>query len=79
LGIIHDDLHCNAVRVTGGDPVRLKFAATHAADAGLEVWLSPFTTSLTVDELWALFEDCATHAERLRRQGAAASAALRRR
>jgi hypothetical protein len=33
MRIIRDDLHCNAVRVTGGYPDRLKIAATHAADA----------------------------------------------
>lgn len=34
MRIIRDDLHCNAVRNTGGDVERLKIAATHAADAG---------------------------------------------
>src|SRR5438552_823207 len=31
MQIIHDDLHCNTVRVTGGDPDRLEIAANHAA------------------------------------------------
>jgi hypothetical protein len=57
------------VRITGGDPDRLKIAATHAADAGLEVWLCPFTNGLTQDELLDLLADCAEHAERLRRNG----------
>jgi hypothetical protein len=70
MRIIHDDLHCNAVRVTGGYVDRLKIAATHAADAGLEVWLSPFTNGLTQDELLDLLADCAEHAERLRSNGA---------
>jgi hypothetical protein len=69
MRIIRDDLHCNAVRITGGDPDRLKIAATHAADAGLEVWLCPFTNGLTQDELLDLLADCAEHAERLRRNG----------
>jgi hypothetical protein len=51
LRVIRDDLHCNAVRITGGDLERLKTAASSAAAAGLEVWLSPFTTDLTADEL----------------------------
>jgi hypothetical protein len=38
LRIIRDDLHCNAVRVMGGDPERPELAATYAADLGLEVW-----------------------------------------
>lgn len=70
MRVIRDDLHCNAVRITGGDPVRLKTAATHAADAGLEVWLCPFTNGLTQDALLELLADCAAHAERLRRNGA---------
>jgi len=70
MRIIRDDLHCNAVRITGGYLDRLKFAASCAADAGLEVWLCPFTNGLTQDELLDLLADCAEHAERLRRNGA---------
>jgi hypothetical protein len=58
------------VRVTGGDPDRLEVAARHAAEAGLEVWWSPFTCDLTAGELLDLLGDCAERAERLRRQGA---------
>jgi hypothetical protein len=68
--VIHDDLLCAAVRVTGGDPDRLEIAATYAADAGLEVWFSPFTCDLTTGELLALLADCAERAERLRQRGA---------
>jgi len=67
---IRDDLHCNAVRITGGDVDRLEIAAIHAAAAGLEVWLSPFTCDLTTDELLNFLADCAERAERLRQQGA---------
>jgi hypothetical protein len=70
LEIIRDDLHCTAVRVTGGDPDRLEVAATHAAALGLEVWLSPFTCDLTRDQLLELLVDCAERAERLRQRGA---------
>ncbi|WP_127357110.1 hypothetical protein [Actinacidiphila soli] len=35
MRIIADDLHCTAVRVTGGDPERLSVAAEYAAAAGL--------------------------------------------
>jgi hypothetical protein len=70
LRIIRDDLHCNAVRVMGGDPERLELAATLAADLGLEVWFSPYPLELTTDELLSLFADCAERAERLRRRGA---------
>ena len=71
LEIIRDDLCCNAVRVTGGDPARLELAAAHAADLGLEVWFSPYPLELTADEMLALFPDCAERAERLRQRGAA--------
>jgi hypothetical protein len=70
LGIIRDDLHCNAVRVIGGDPERLELAATYAADLGLEVWFSPYPLELTTDEMLALFADCAERAERLQQRGA---------
>jgi len=70
LRIIRTDLHCNAVRVTGGDPERLEIAAGIAAEAGLEVWFSPFTCDLTYEEMLDLLADCAARAERLRRQGA---------
>jgi hypothetical protein len=70
LRIIRDVLHCNAVRVMGGDPERLEVAATCAADLGLEVWFSPYPLELTTDELLSLFADCAERAERLRRRGA---------
>jgi hypothetical protein len=70
MRVIHDALHCTAVRITGGDPDRLEIAARHAADAGLEVWFCPFTNGLTQDALLALLGDCAERAERLRCRGA---------
>jgi hypothetical protein len=70
LRIIRDDLHCNAVRIMGGDPERLELAATYAADLGLEVWFSPYPLELTTDELLSLFANCAERAEWLRRRGA---------
>ncbi|NVI90696.1 hypothetical protein [Actinomadura sp. BRA 177] len=70
LRIIRDDLHCNAVRVTGGDPDRLELAATLAADLGLEVWFSPYPLELTTEEMLSLFAHCAERAERLRQRGA---------
>jgi hypothetical protein len=70
MQIIHDDLHCNGVRVTGGYPERSEIAAAHAAEAGLEVWLCPFTNDLTSEEFLQLLDDCAVRAERLRQGGA---------
>ncbi|MFB6818076.1 hypothetical protein ACFCV8_26395 [Streptomyces sp. NPDC056347] len=70
LRVIRDDLHCNAVRVMGGDPDRIELAASLAAALGLEVWFSPYPLELAADEMLALFADCAGRAERLRRRGA---------
>jgi len=70
MQIIRTDLHCTAVRVTGGIQDRLETAARHAAEAGLEVWYSPFTCDLTAGELLDFLADSADRAERLRRDGA---------
>jgi len=71
MRVIRDDLHCTAVRITGGDVDRLERAAGHAADAGLEVWFCPFTNGLTQDALLALLADSADRCEGLRNHGAA--------
>lgn len=70
MQVIRDELHCTAVRITGGLPERLEIAAAHAADAGLEVWFCPFTNGLTQEALLELLADCAERAERIRRGGA---------
>jgi hypothetical protein len=70
LRVIRDDLHCDAVRVTGGDPARLEVVGAIAADLGLEVWFSPFTIDLAADAMLSLLADCAERAERLRSGGA---------
>ncbi|WP_062347508.1 hypothetical protein [Herbidospora yilanensis] len=70
MRVIRDELHCTAVRISGQYPDRLKTAATAAARAGLEVWLSPFTCDITAAELLDVIAGCADHAERLRRDGA---------
>ena len=70
MRVIRDDLHCTAVRITGGHPNRLEIAAEYAAEAGLEVWFCPFTNGLTQDALLELLADCANRAERIRRTGA---------
>ena len=69
MQIIHDDLHCDAVRVTGGYPGRLEMAAAYAVEAGLEVWFCPFTNNLTTEQLLELLVDCAERAERVRKCG----------
>lgn len=68
--IIRAELCCDAVRITGSDRDRLETAAQYAADAGLEIWYSPFTNGLTQTELLDFLADSAGRAERLRRAGA---------
>ena len=69
MHIIKNDLHCNAVRITGGDADRLEIAAQLAAGEGLEVWYSPVTCGLTMDELMRFLVDCAERAEGIRSKG----------
>ncbi len=70
MRIIARELHCTAVRISGGEPARLSIAGELAAAEGLEVWFAPFPCELTTDQLAPLFEDCADRAEHLRRSGA---------
>ncbi|MBR7837799.1 hypothetical protein KDL01_31280 [Actinospica durhamensis] len=70
LRIIAEDLHCTAVRISGGDPERLSIAARHAAEAGLEVWFSPTPCELDRQQLLPYFADCANRAEQIRAEGA---------
>ena len=53
------ELHCTAVRVSGGDPGRLSIAGELAAAEGLEVWFAPFPCELSTEQLAPLFADCA--------------------
>jgi hypothetical protein len=41
LQIINEELHCNAVRISGYDITRLSSAAKYAVEQGLEVWFHP--------------------------------------
>lgn len=70
MAVIAGDLHCDAVRVSGRDGERLSVAARHAADAGLEVWFSPFPVDLPPGELLPFLTDCAQRAEAVRQAGA---------
>lgn len=70
MRVIADELHCEVVRISGGDLDRLTVAAEHAVAMGLEVWFAPFPVDLTQDEMLALFADAARRAESLRRSGA---------
>jgi hypothetical protein len=66
LGIIKNDLHCNAVRICGLDIDRLMTAAEDALEQGLEVWLSPEMWDKSQEETLAYIAKAATAAEKLR-------------
>ncbi|WP_243715143.1 hypothetical protein [Micromonospora sp. KC207] len=70
---LFDELHYDAVRITGGVQDRLELTARLAAETGLEVWYCPFTNGLDRDGLMAFVLDGAERADRLRRGGAARS------
>ncbi|MET9290833.1 hypothetical protein [Streptomyces sp. NPDC003077] len=70
MAVIAGELHCDAVRVSGGRPGRLATAARCAAEAGLEVWFAPFPVDLSPEELLPFFADCAQRAEAIRQGGA---------
>ncbi len=67
LQIIADDLHCSAVRVSGGYPERIAVAGRAALEHGLELWYAPFPADLTTAELLPYLVGCAERAEELRR------------
>jgi len=70
MRVIAGELHCEVVRVSGGDPARLTVAAEEAAAAGLEVWFAPFPVDLTPRETFPLYAESARRAEALRAGGA---------
>jgi hypothetical protein len=70
MRVIACDLHCTAVRITGGDPARLDVAGRLAAAEGLEVWFAPFPCELSPAGNLAVLAECAERAEGLRATGA---------
>lgn len=67
MNAVAHDLHCDAVRVSGGDLGRLSVAAEFAAAAGLEVWFSPMPCELDTNQMLAFFGEGADRAAALRR------------
>ena len=68
LQIIRDDLHCNAVRVTGSHLDRLAAVAEVALHLGLEVWYSPTTWERPVEQTLQASLTAAAAAETVRRR-----------
>jgi hypothetical protein len=70
IEIIRNDLHCNAIRISGQDMERLALAGGFAIQQGLEVWFSPSLPDATPQETLNYFAECAEVAEQLREQSA---------
>ncbi len=68
LGVIKNDLHCNAVSISALDVGRVVTAATAALEEGLEVWLSPVLWDKSEDETVAYLAKAAGPLEALRKQ-----------
>jgi hypothetical protein len=68
LGIIKNDLHCNAVRICGLDLERLRTSAEDALEQGLEVWLSPEMWDRAQEETLSYVKRAAQAAEELRKR-----------
>lgn len=68
MEIIKNDLHCNAVRISGQDIRRLTTAAEYALQQGLEVWFSPAWIDTNEQEMLPYFVECAKAVEKLRLQ-----------
>jgi hypothetical protein len=66
LGMIKDDLHCNAVRICGLDIDRLVVGSQAALDAGLEVWFCPEMWDRSQDDTLTYLGKAAEAAEELR-------------
>ncbi len=65
LEIIEEDLHCNAIRITGQDIGRLTASARAALERGLEVWFTPTLWDKGQGETLALIVKAAGEAEKL--------------
>jgi len=69
IGIIKNDLNCDAIKITGHDVQRLAKAAEFALQEGLQVWLTPSYIDATKEEALPHLIDCAVAAEKLRANG----------
>ena len=66
LEIIKEDLHCNAVRITGRSFERLMVASEAALEQGLEVWFSPLLWEKSPRKTLNYIAKAAGQAEKLR-------------
>lgn len=59
IQIIKNDLHCNAIRISGQEVARLTMAAEFALQQGLEVWFAPAYIDADEQETLTYFAECA--------------------
>ncbi len=67
LEIIKNDLHCNAIRITGFDIQRLVATARDALVQGLEVWICPLLWNRSPKQTLDYTTQTATEVEKLRK------------
>ena len=68
IEVIKNDLHCNAIRISGLDTNRLMVATEIALKQGLEVWLTPTMWNKKQDQTPAYIEGVAESVEKLLRE-----------
>jgi len=66
LGIIKNELNCNAVRIYGRDLAKLVECSTIAVKEGLIVWFSPRRINASLEETLEYIVECSKAAEKLR-------------
>lgn len=66
MRVIRDQLHCNAISISGTNIQRLEQAATAAFSQGLQVWMQPRLFDATKQEMLTYLGEVATTAESLR-------------
>jgi hypothetical protein len=69
LQIIKDDLHCNAVKISGYGIDRLAIAARFAVEQGLEVWFTPTMWNSSPEDTLQYLTRAAKAAEEVRQLG----------
>lgn len=67
IGVIKNELHCNAVRIYGRDLQKLIECSEIAIKAGLMVWFSPRCINASLEETLDYIIKCSVAAEQLRK------------
>ncbi len=68
MRVIRDQLHCNAISISGTNIQRLERAATAAFNQGLQVWMQPRLFDATKKDMLTYLGEVATIAESLQQR-----------